>query len=221
MPASFRGPFVFQNLLCDLDGTLVDSSGGILDSLRRSLEKLGLVSRVPLSSELIGPPLRSLIAAAVGSEDPAALEDCEAAFRDEYDARGCLSARPYPGATEALREMHGRAVRLHLVTNKRLIPTRRILEALGWSGYFSTVRTLDSCSSATAKTDVVARVLSESCVDGSSAAVVGDSLDDAAASLDHGLAFGWASWGYGRDQRLATLGVTLTDMQHLVRYACA
>jgi phosphoglycolate phosphatase len=210
---------MFDHLLCDLDGTLVDSSDGILDSLRRSLQNAGFRSHVELSSALIGPPLRALVAAAVGSSDPVVLADCEAAFRDEYDERGYLATRPYPGTTEALREMHSKAVRLHLVTNKRLTPTLRILEALGWSGFFSSVGTLDSCDSAKSKTDVVARLLQQFDIRGSSAALVGDSADDAAASRDNGVAFAWASWGYGRDPALATQGVTLTNLRHLVRYA--
>lgn len=48
---------MFQHVLFDLDGTLVDSADGVLSALRRCLDRAGLEPRVELSRALIGPPL--------------------------------------------------------------------------------------------------------------------------------------------------------------------
>jgi phosphoglycolate phosphatase len=209
---------VIAHVLFDLDGTLIDSCDGILESLRRCIERAGLQPRIELTRQLVGPPLSTLIATAMGSSDPTLLTELEAAFRREYDRHGWLASRPYPGIGAALRALNGAGLQLHVVTNKRLRPTRRILRALGWSGTFKTVNTLDSCVAATSKTDIVARLLERFGVAGSSATLVGDSEDDAAAARGNGVAFAWASWGYGTDRVVAHCGVRLADARHLVRY---
>ena len=45
------------DILFDLDGTLIDSSPGILASFGRVLAAHGLEPLVPLDASLIGPPL--------------------------------------------------------------------------------------------------------------------------------------------------------------------
>ncbi len=208
---------MFNHLLCDLDGTLVDSSAGILDTLRGCLASMGRRSHVELTEQLIGPPLRAMIQAATGLSDVNVLTEIEIAYRREYDERGYLATRAYPGIAEALTELRKHAVRLHVVTNKRLTPTVRILEMLRWSGTFSTVSTLDSSVSGTTKAQVVARLLLQLGAPTSSVALVGDSLDDAMAARDNGVSFWWASWGYGQEKDLSGLGVPLADAQHLVQ----
>jgi phosphoglycolate phosphatase len=209
---------VITHVLFDLDGTLIDSCDGILESLRRCIERAGLRPRIELTRELIGPPLPALIATAIGSIDPGLVTELEEAFRREYDQRGCLASRPYPGIGAAVHELSAAGLPLHIVTNKRLRPTRRILRALGWCGSFITVNTLDSCVGAANKTDVVARLLERIGVPGVSATMVGDSEDDATAARGNGVAFAWASWGYGLERALAHDGVRLADARHLVRH---
>jgi phosphoglycolate phosphatase len=208
---------VFDHVLCDFDGTLVDSSDGILETLRSCLSSVGKRSTVELTRQLIGPPLRTLIEVVAASSDVNARTEIEMAFRREYDERGYLATRPYPGIAEALTELRAHGVHLHIVTNKRLLPTLRILEMLGWSDVFSTVNTLDSGSAGTTKTQVVAHLLSQLRVRASSVALVGDSLDDAIAARNNSICYAWATWGYGREVDLGTTGARLVDARQLIQ----
>jgi phosphoglycolate phosphatase len=208
---------VFNHLLCDLDGTLVDSSAGILNTLRSCLASARIPPGIELTSRLIGPPLRAMLEAATGRSDLNSLSEIEVAFRREYDERGYLATRAYPGIAEALTELRDRGVRLHVVTNKRRAPTLRILDMLGWAGTFLTVNTLDSNSLGTTKAHVVAQLLPQLDVSISSVVLVGDSLDDASAARENGVAFGWARWGYGLEADLGGLGVPLIDARQLVQ----
>jgi phosphoglycolate phosphatase len=208
---------VCSHLLCDLDGTLVDSSSGILNTLRTCLASLGKRSKVDLTHQLIGPPLRTMIQAATGSSDVDSTTEIETAFRVEYDLRGYLATRAYPGIREALTEMQAHGVRLHLVTNKRLVPTLKILEMFGWSHAFSTVSTLDARPAATSKTEVVAELLAQLKVPGSSVALVGDSVDDALAASENRIFFVHATWGYGLGARLGEFGQSVADAQQMMQ----
>jgi phosphoglycolate phosphatase len=207
---------MFDHVLCDFDGTLVDSADGILRSLRKCIEHAGLPVLVEPSRALIGPPLRSMIASVIGPSQ-AAITTIEAAFRSEYDQNGYLLTTPFPGISQALHDLGARGVGLHIVTNKRLIPVRRILDTLGWSEHFSSVSTLDSTLEASSKSDVVARLLPKLDVPLQSVIIVGDSLDDRLAAEANGIEFAWASWGYGHDPSLRASGCPLTGAGDLVR----
>jgi phosphoglycolate phosphatase len=209
---------VFKHLLCDLDGTLVDSSDGILSALRTCLASRGLTPKRHLTNALIGPPLRTMMQSVSGSGDPEVLGEMEMEFRREYDERGYLSAHPYSGIEDVLGELQRQRVQLHIVTNKRLLPTSQILANVGWSHVFDSVSTLDSMPWAATKTDVVARLLSQLRASTSTVAMVGDSSDDADAARCSGVRFGWAAWGYGREPDLGDWGVRLAEAAHLLNF---
>jgi phosphoglycolate phosphatase len=211
---------MFKHVLCDFDGTLVDSADGILVTIRKCIERAGLAVVVEPSRDLIGPPLRRMISAVIGSEH-AAMADIEKDFRTEYDERGYLLTVSYPGIPQALKDLHKGGVTLHLVTNKRLIPVRQILEQFGWNHYFQSVNTLDSTAGASSKSDVVALLLARLDVSLDTVMIVGDTLDDWLAAQANGISFAWASWGYGRDPTLKICGQPLTGsgdfVQHVLR----
>lgn len=207
---------MFQHVLFDLDGTLVDSADGVLSALRRCLDRAGLEPRVELSRALIGPPLPSMLATTTGSSDPSLLGALERDFRSEYDAAGWRESPPYPGVPAAIDALHRAGVGLHLVTNKRMVPTLKILDAHDWTGRFQTVNTLDTSGGAGSKSDVVARLLPSIGGGRGRVALVGDSLDDARAALGNDIDFAWASWGYGAAPELQSAGVRLASAHDLV-----
>ena len=56
-------------VIFDLDGTLIDSSPGILHSLEYAFEQLSITPFRPLNRSLIGPPLRDMLASLCASKD--------------------------------------------------------------------------------------------------------------------------------------------------------
>jgi phosphoglycolate phosphatase len=159
-----------------------------------------------------------MIEAAIGLSDAAAIDEVEAAFCREYDDGGYLATRTYPDIPEALFALRAQGVSLHIVTNKRRVPTLRILDMLGWSKVFATVNALDAGAPVTSKAQVVARLLARLNAPVTSVAYVGDSLDDAIAARSNRVRFAWASWGFGRQSELAGLGVPVVDARHLVQF---
>ena len=70
------------DILFDLDGTLIDSSPGILASFERVLAAHGMRAAVPLEASLIGPPLAVTLRQVSGIEDEAGLPLGIASTRD-------------------------------------------------------------------------------------------------------------------------------------------
>lgn len=91
-------------------------------------------------------------------------------------------------------------VRLHIATNKRILPTRRIVEHLGWGTHFAGVHALDGYAPALAhKAAMLQRLHAALAGPGPAPLYVGDRAEDAEAAQASGMPFLWAAWGYGGD----------------------
>lgn len=115
----------------DLDGTLIDSSRDLANSVNELLGELG-APPLPLDevTSMIGAGAKVLIRRALAAsgipEDPQAI----ARFLDIYDRRLLDHTRPYDGIADILHEARAHA-RLAVLTNKPLAPTEKILAGLG------------------------------------------------------------------------------------------
>lgn len=206
-----------QAVLFDFDGTLIDSAPGILASFGAALRATGLTPAVPLSPSLIGPPLAQTAATLLGRDDPAAVQALVAAFRDDYDTSGYRATAVYDGIEAMLGGLHGAGITLHIVTNKRIAPTRRILEHLGWTPRFRGIYALDALDPpAPHKPALVTEVLRREGLAAPRCWMVGDSAEDRRAAETNGLRFYGAAWGYGA---AAAGDVALTDPAELLRAA--
>jgi phosphoglycolate phosphatase len=85
-----------------------------------------------------------------------------------------------------------------IATNKRRTPTLRILEYLGWNGYFRITGTLDSTIPPHAnKAALIRNILEEMNLAPGLSLYVGDKLEDGHAAEANAMPFFAASWGYG------------------------
>ena len=206
-----------QAVLFDFDGTLIDSAPGILASFEAALRATGLSAAVPLSPALIGPPLAKTAATLLGRDDPAAVQALVAAFRDDYDTAGYRATAVYDGVTTMLQGLVDAGIALHIVTNKRIAPTRRILEHLGWTRRFTGIYALDALDPpAPHKPALVAEVMRREGLAATRSWMVGDSAEDRRAAEANGLRFFAAAWGYGA---AAADDAALTDPAELLRAA--
>lgn len=186
-------------LLFDLDGTLIDSSASILATFAAVLQQHRLAPVVSLDQRLIGPPLRATIEKLTGISDAAILDSLTDTFKRIYDTDGFRSTTAFPGVNAALQCLCDSGVGLTIVTNKREVPTRRIMELLGWQDVFNAAYSLDAFSDAAAnKAELVRLIIGERKIDISRAAMVGDTREDMKAAIKNGLFFFGAAWGYGR-----------------------
>jgi phosphoglycolate phosphatase len=133
---------MFQLIVFDLDGTLVDSKRDIAESANATLVACGAPS---LPEDAIGrmvgdgaPVLVARAFAAVAFAQPA---DALDRFLAIYNSRLLKHTRPYEGIPELLDEIAPRAS-LAVLTNKPLEAARGVLEGLDLSRFFPADQTL-------------------------------------------------------------------------------
>jgi len=119
-------------LICDLDGTLVDSFFGIAEALRHASVCVGIKPMVPLDRSLVGPPLDDLLKKVAGAVDPKTLTHLRLAFVESYDGAARGLTRPFDGFPGMLKTVAERGHEIALATNKKFIPTLKILQHLRW-----------------------------------------------------------------------------------------
>lgn len=189
---------IFDAIIFDLDGTLIDSSPSILSCFGHVLTEAGLQPLVPLSDSLIGPPLRQTLISLTGLTDNTLLDRLVDSFKECYDTEGYKASQVYDGIEILLSRLTEYDIPLAIATNKRRVPTLRILEHLGWTEYFRVVGTLDMLVPPhTNKAALIRFLLGEIGVPAEASLYVGDKLEDCEAAAANGMAFRAAGWGYG------------------------
>ena len=189
-----------RDIVFDLDGTLIDSAPSILASMQAAFEQAGIAPIGPLTPALIGPPLAQTLRSLLPDGAAHALPGLIEGFKRHYDESGYRQAHVYPGVPDMLHALGQMPLRLHIATNKRIAPTRRIVEHLGWDGFFAGVYALDFYTPALAhKTAMLQRLRQALAGPGPAPIYVGDRAEDAEAAHASGMPFLWASWGYGGD----------------------
>lgn len=187
-----------KHYIFDLDGTLLDSATGVLYAIERAVGACGVQPTVPIDRNLIGPPLMTVLDVLSGQRDPVLLARLAEAFRHFYDNDGYAMSAPFPGIDEALQRLERQGSILHIATNKRAVPTRKIVELLDWDRHFASIHCIDSHPQPVGgKEGVLSELIFGRAIDPASALMVGDSIDDAAAANHCGIRFLAVTWGYG------------------------
>lgn len=191
---------VRTHLIFDLDGTLIDSAPSILQGFEQAFASTGTPLSRPLSSDVIGPPLMTTLSRLSGSHDPAVLQNLAEAFKQHYDSVGYQATLVFAGVSEMLFSLKQAGFHLYIATNKRHLPTLKILAHLGWQSWFDAVVALDAftppCSH---KAEMIGRLMAAHDLSPQQSLYIGDRLEDGQAAEANQLPFVLASWGYAGD----------------------
>ncbi len=185
-------------ILLDLDGTLLDSLPGLRYSTGEAFRGEGMEVDLGGLPALIGPPIRQILDALRPGLAAAQLDRLEAGFRRSYDVDGWKKTTCFPGAQEALSEAHRSGRRLFVVSNKPRHISLCILQAEHLLDLFEEVVTRDSRQPAYRdKAEMIQALMQRRELTADSVVMVGDTMEDADAASNNGVAFLWMTHGYG------------------------
>jgi pyrophosphatase PpaX len=190
-PSPRRG---YAAVLFDLDGTLIDSTGLIVDSFHHTMAAFEL----PPQSDAawlgtIGTPLAR--AFEPWARDEAMLQAMLATYRAHNIANHDERVRPFPGAVETVRALASAGVGLAVVTSKNRVGTMRGLRRAGLEGDIQALVCLDDVTNAKPHREPVDRAIALLGVDPAKALFVGDSLHDMHSGRAAEVSTGAALWG--------------------------
>lgn len=187
---------MIKAVLFDLDGTLLDTSEGIMDSVRYTIARLGY-EPLPVDTILkfVGPPIQNSLMTYVGLT----LEEAQKGaniFRDYYKNNALFKASLYSGIKELLVELKNKGVKIGVATYKREDYAIDLLRYFGIANYCDVMHGADNENILT-KADIVEMCISELKEDKSDVLLVGDTVHDAKGAQDSGIGFIAVTWGFG------------------------
>jgi phosphoglycolate phosphatase-like HAD superfamily hydrolase len=203
-PATLRTLADRDGWLFDLDGTLIDSSAGVVRAFHAAQRALGEPPADPAQiRRRIGYPLIDTVAALSRAPGEAFL----AVFRSEALASMHLHSHLLPGAGELVNWLGERGRVLGIVTSKRRDIAVRILAHLGILGSFRTVVGADCVSEVKPRPAPLWEAARRLDLDASRLIMVGDTQNDVQAALAAGLPV--IALTSGVDDRLLLAGAHL------------
>lgn len=195
---------MFQYILFDLDGTLVDSSEGILNSAYSALEAMGRIENdMQKLCCFIGPPLKDAFIKLYDMDESTANEATKK-FREYYNKKGKYQCCLYEGIEKTLSQLKGLGRKLFVATSKPTVFSVDILKHLGIDMYFDGVVGSNLDNSRSKKCEVISFILDENKItDRDLVVMIGDKSHDlvgAAQCNIHGIG---VTYGFGDYEELS------------------
>src|SRR5580698_477184 len=195
-------PHAIKLVIFDLDGTLIDSRLDLVHSVNAALRHIG---RPELPDDVIasyvgdGAPI--LIQRALGGEavDEAVVRQGLQFFLSYYREHKLDHTTVYAGVREALaavRGPNGRPRTMAVLSNKPVVPSRAIVEALGLGPFFRQIYGGNSFATKKPDPEGARILLKENGARPEETVIVGDSHVDVETGLNAGLWTVGVSYGF-------------------------
>lgn len=139
----------YRLLVFDWDGTLADSIGRIVESMRSAAGICGLDPRADEAIKgIIGLGLPEAISALYPDvDDPRLLDRVRLLYSEHYLALESEPTKLFPGVVESLEVFRAAGYRLAVATGKTRRGLDRVLAGHGWLDYFDVTRCADESAS--------------------------------------------------------------------------
>lgn len=178
----------YQLLIFDWDGTLVDSIGRIVESMRRAADTCGLPQRsdeairgiiglgLPEAIQTLYPELREAVL----------VERFREGYSEHYLALENEPSALFDGVEESLEAFREQGYRLAVATGKSRRGLQRVLQGRGWLDYFDVTRCADETASKP-HPRMLHEILQHCAVAPARALMVGDSIFDLQMARNAGM----------------------------------
>lgn len=193
------GEPMYKTIIFDLDGTLLNTSEGVLNSVRYALDKMGL-EQLPYekAKRFIGPPLQEGFGKVAGLEggdvDKAVMH-----YRKNYkELGGIFEAEVYDGIIDVLKHLKNDGRKLCVATLKPEDSAKRVLEHFGIAQYFDYIG--GNKEEKSTKAGLIAEGLASTNTTAEEAVLIGDSIFDLYGAQEAGVDFIAAAYGFAPDE---------------------
>lgn len=187
---------MIEAVLFDLDGTLLNTTEGVLESALYAAQKLGY-PELPYETMLtfVGPPIQQSFMKWYGCTAEKAQEAANV-FRSYYKENALFKAELYPGIIDLLNELKLRGIKIGVATYKREDYAISILEHFGIAPFCQTMHGADNFNKLT-KADIVNICIQELSSQKDGVVLIGDTEHDAKGAAEAGIPFFGVTFGFG------------------------
>lgn len=209
----------YELVLFDLDGTLLDTSPGIFNSVRYAERCMGLK---PVKDEVlplfVGPPPKKMYQEIYGVTEQEAVEATK--YHRQYGAtKAIYEAKVYDHMVELLQTLKEKGVKIGVATLKTQNIAEKVLEVSGINKFFDVIVGMDD-SESLKKADTIRIAIRMTGVNGR-VVLVGDSLYDMEGAYEARIDFIGVKYGFGfSDFANIQYGELVTTVTELKKTLC-
>ena len=187
---------MIKNVIFDLDGTLLDTREGIVESVRHAANALGY-RELPYAELLtfVGPPIQQSFIDHYGCDAETAQRAADI-FRDYYKTAALLKATPYEGIFDLCGELKKRGIRMAVATYKREDYALILLKHFRFDDYCDPMHGADG-QNKLKKRDIVQLCMEEMGASPDDTVLIGDTEHDAKGAREAGIHFLAVTYGFG------------------------
>ena len=189
---------LFDCILWDLDGTIMDTKEGILDSVKSTI-----YSNISLENlndeqtrEFIGPAFEDSISKFYNLEDNEIVSITND-FKNEYKKNGMYNSTPMPHIYEVMKTLRDNGIKMGLATYKDIDCAQMMMQHFDFMNYFDCIYGSVKDNKLT-KTDIMKKCLKALNInDINKVLMIGDTEHDLKASINIGCKFVGVKFGFG------------------------
>lgn len=187
---------MIKGVLFDLDGTLLDTSEGILESVEYTIHTLKhpMLPKHELL-QFVGPPIQNSLITFLGL-NPEEAQQGATIFRNYYKEKALYKASVYEDILSTLAYLKQKHIKIGVATYKREDYAKTLLTHFGISPYCDVIHGADN-DNKLRKADIVAMCCKELRCEHSQIALIGDTVHDAEGAYKAGVKFIAVTWGFG------------------------
>lgn len=199
----------YDTFFFDLDGTIIDSSVGITNSVMYALKRFGIEETDRMSLyKFIGPPLTESFERFYGFDEEKAIEAVNV-YREYYADKGIFEIEVYEGIPETVKALKKAGKKVVVATSKPEIFARRIMEYIGLSEYFDYIAGMGMDGARNTKAEVIDYAM-EACqlTEKEKILMIGDREHDVIGAKRIGIDCVGVLYGFGSQEEFEEAGAT-------------
>ncbi len=155
---------------------------------------------------MIGPPIEDTMRMLLEPLGDDRITEAVAAYRSDYGQRGLFDSPPFPGIAQALTAMRRAGAQLILATSKRTEFAQRILDHIGFGGFFTAIHGSEAGGALDHKPEMIAYIIKRHALAQSRCLMIGDRRYDIAGAHANNMRALGVLWGYGTREELEAAG---------------
>ena len=186
-----------NSIIFDFDGTLIDSQEHIHNCYYLATKEIAPHLVFKTKEIIIGPTLKQTIEFILGKENKKLFDIFFKEFIKIHDDN-LSNTKIFNGIQEVLEDLYKKNVPVAIATNKRMKPTKSIIQQLKLEKYFSKIVCTDSFEKKLNKKQMIKVIMKDK--NFKNAIMIGDTIDDFDAAISNGIKFIKVSWGYGDNE---------------------
>ena len=194
---------MISNVLFDLDGTISNSSEGVIGCFQHTLKELtGYYSDEPSIIKLIGTPIQAIFSDLLQTNDEQLITRAISIYREKYAEIGVTGNIIYSGITDLLSTLRENSYSVFLVTMKNFQDAEKVIRHLGLDHLIRQIYGPSLEGYPDNKAELIRSTLDENNLSQNETVMIGDRKEDIRAGKANGIKTIGVTYGFGTREEI-------------------